>query len=155
MIDMLDHLDPEVQLVLLGGRGAAEPDLAAAIDGSACSERVHRLGRVPDRERDALLAHAEALVFPSEYEGFGAPLVEAMALGTPVVCSQAPAVVEVVGEAGIVVSERSGSEWAAAVERARSDRDELVAAGRRRRTDFELAVSGAAVVGAYRLAASR
>lgn len=155
LIDMLDHLDPEVQLVLLGGRGAAEPDLAAAIDGSACSERVHRLGRVPDRERDALLAHAEALVFPSEYEGFGAPLVEAMALGTPVVCSQAPAVVEVVGEAGIVVSERSGSEWAAAVERARSDRDELVAAGRRRRTDFELAVSGAAVVGAYRLAASR
>lgn len=154
LIDMLDHLDSEVQLVLLGGEGVAEPALRAAIDASSHADRVHRLGRVPDHERDALLAHADALVFPSEYEGFGAPLVEAMALGTPVVCSAAAAVVEVVADAAIVVPEREGAAWAAAVSEAREQRHELAALGHARRADFTLAISGAALATAYRLAAS-
>jgi glycosyltransferase involved in cell wall biosynthesis len=149
LIDMLDHLD--VELVLPGGEGAAEPELRAAI--AASSARVHRLGRVDDADRDALLAGAEALVFPSEYEGFGAPLVEAMALGTPVVCSDAPAVVEVVGHAAVVVAERSGAAWAHAVETACARRAELVAAGHARRADFTIEVSGAALAVAYRVAA--
>jgi glycosyltransferase involved in cell wall biosynthesis len=154
LIDMLDHLDPELQLVLLGGHGAAELELRAAIGSSPHADRVHRLGRVPDHERDALLAHAEALVFPSEYEGFGAPLVEAMALGTPVVCSGAAAVVEVVGDAAVVVPQRVGPAWAAAVSEARERRHELVERGHTRRADFTLSTSGAALATAYRLAAS-
>jgi alpha-1,3-rhamnosyl/mannosyltransferase len=154
LVDMLDHLDPDVQLVLLGGEGAAEPALRAATGASSHGDRVHRLGRVPDHERDALLAHAEALVFPSEYEGFGAPLVEAMALGTPVVCSSAAAVTEVVADAAIVVPERDGAAWAAAVSEARDHRHELADRGHLRRADFTLATSGAALAIAYRLAAS-
>ena len=46
---------------------------------------------------------ADAVVFPSEYEGFGAPVVEAMTLGTPVVCSNKTSLPEVVGDAGIVL----------------------------------------------------
>lgn len=152
LVDMLDHLDPDVDLVLLGGEGAAEPALRAAIAASPRRERVHRLGRVPDHERDALLGHAEALVFPSEYEGFGAPLVEAMALGTPVVCSTAAAVTEVVAGAGVVVPERTGAAWAAGVAEARARRRELADLGHTRRADFTLATSGAALAGAYRLA---
>lgn len=154
LVDMLDHLDPDVQLVLLGGDGAAESSLQSAIASSAHARRVHRLGRVGDLERDALLAHAEALVFPSEYEGFGAPLVEAMALGTPVVCSTAAAVVEVVGEAAVIVTERSGAAWADAVSVARDRRAELAVLGHIRRADFTLATSGAALATAYRLAIS-
>ena len=62
-----------------------------------------RTGRVDDNDRDGLIRLADALVFPSEYEGFGAPVVEAMALGTPVICSDQPALKEVVAEAGLVL----------------------------------------------------
>lgn len=152
LVEMLDHLDPDVQLVLLGGEGAAEQELRSSIAASPHRDRVHRLGRVPDHERDALVAHAEALVFPSEYEGFGAPLVEAMALGTPIVCSAAAAVAEVAGDAGVVVAERSGAAWADGVVRARRDRQQLVERGHARRADFTLAASGAALADAYRTA---
>jgi alpha-1,3-rhamnosyl/mannosyltransferase len=152
LVDMLDHLDPDVQLVLLGGEGAAEAALRTAIAGSAQRERVHRLGRVPDLQRDALLAHAEAMVFPSEYEGFGAPLVEAMALGTPIVCSTAAAVTEVAGDAAVIVPERTGPAWAEGVSLARRRRQELVVRGRARRAAFTLAASGAALADAYRSA---
>jgi glycosyltransferase involved in cell wall biosynthesis len=112
---------------------------------------------VTDIERDALIAGAEALVFPSEYEGFGAPLVEAMDLGTPIVCSGQAAVREVVGEAAVIVDEPSvsarGEAFAAGVRGAIARRDELVAAGRVRRGAFTLEVSGAALQRAYRQAA--
>lgn len=153
LVEMLDHLDTEVQLVLLGGEGAAEPELRAAVAESAQHERVHRLGRVPDLQRDALLAHAEALVFPSEYEGFGAPLVEAMALGTPIVCSTAAAVTEVAGDAAVVVAARTGEAWAEGVSLARAQRQELVARGRARRAEYTPASSGTALADAYRCAA--
>ena len=62
-----------------------------------------RPGRVPAADRDGLIALAEALVFPSEYEGFGAPVLEAMALGTPVICSDRAALPEVAGDAAVVL----------------------------------------------------
>lgn len=154
LVEMLDHLDSETALVLVGGQGAAERALESAIESSGHEVRVVRTGRVPDHDRDALVAGADVLVFPSEFEGFGAPVVEAMALGTPVVCSSADALVEVVGDAGVVVAERSGSAWAAAVDEARRSADELVAAGRRRRRWFTIEASGAAISSAYRMAAS-
>lgn len=154
LVEMIERLD-DLHLVLVGGEGAAEGALRAAVEASPARHRIHRLGRVPDAERDALLAHAEALVFPSEYEGFGAPLVEAMAFGTPVVCSDAPAVAEVVGPAAVVVGERTGDAWAEGVERARADRDQLVARGTLRRGDFTTSVSGAALAEAYRRAFAR
>jgi glycosyltransferase involved in cell wall biosynthesis len=113
-----------------------------------------RAGRVPDSVRDALVVGADAVVFPSEYEGFGAPLVEAMELGTPVVCSAAPAVREVVADAAVVVPEANGVAWAAAVTAAVSRRQQLVAAGHARRQVYTGAASGEALATAYRAAAS-
>lgn len=154
LVEMLDELDDDIALVLIGGHGTAERGLQSMIRASRHRQRVFRLGRVPDTDRDALVAGADALVFPSEFEGFGAPLIEAMALGTPVVCSSADAVVEVVGDAGVVVVERTGAAWAAAVDDARRNRSELTARGRRRRECFTIETSGAALADAYRMAAS-
>ena len=154
LVAMLDELDDETALVLIGGVGAAESALSSQIRSSRHRDRVHRLGRVPGADRDALIAGADALVFPSEFEGFGAPVVEAMALGTPVVCSSAAALVEVVGDAGVVVGEPAAAAWAAAIGEARRRRGELVASGRRRRDDFTVEASGAAISAAYRRAAA-
>ncbi|NNE12667.1 MAG: glycosyltransferase, partial [Ilumatobacter sp.] len=87
---------------------------------------------------------------------FGAPLVEAMAAGTPVVCSDAAAVREVVGDAAIVVDGDGEAEaLAAGVAAARDRRDELVAAGHERRRRFTIERSGAAITAAYRRAVER
>jgi glycosyltransferase involved in cell wall biosynthesis len=152
LVEMLDHLADDTRVVLIGAAGASERAVAAKIAGSPHADRVHRLGRIPGEDRDALLAGADALVFPSEFEGFGAPVVEAMDLGTPVVCSAADALVEVVGDAGVVVAEQTGAAWASGVSAARRAHDELIERGRRRREQFTIESSGAALMGAYRSA---
>lgn len=157
LVDMLDHLvadDRDLHLVLLGGEGRAERDLVAAIGASRHRDRIHRPGRVPGHARDALVAAAEALVFPSQYEGFGAPLVEAMGLGTPVVASDAAGVREVVADAAVPVAGSTGEAWAAGVSEARRRRDELVVLGARRRQAFTLETSGRALGAAYRAAST-
>ncbi len=143
--------DPELRLVLLGGAGSADRQVEAKIAALRLDRRVIRTGRVPAAHRDGFLALAEALVFPSEYEGFGAPVVEAMALGTPVIAADQPAVAEVIGDAGIVLP-RQIDAWADALDTVADRRKELVAAGRRRSADFTAVRSGAALAAAYRRA---
>ena len=154
LVRMLDHLDDDTAIVLTGGSGPAEGALRALIAASPYAERVVRPGRVSADDLDALIAGADALAFPSEYEGFGAPLVEAMALGTPVVASDADAVREVVGDAGVIIDGDAGDPeaWAAAIGVARSRRAELARLGHRRRDAFTLRTSGSALETAYRLA---
>lgn len=147
------HRLHDLHLVLTGGEGAAEPELRAAVAAAGVGDRVVRPGRVPDADRDALLAGAEALVFPTSYEGFGAPLVEAMALDVPIVSSAAAAAVEVAGPAAVVVDAPDGDAWAASVAAAIDRRSELVAAGRERLAAFSPARAAAALSGAYRAAA--
>lgn len=146
--------DPDLRLVMLGGAGAADVDVARGIERLGLVGRVVRPGRVSDDDRDGLIRLADALVFPSEYEGFGAPVVEAMALGTPVVCSDQAALVEVVGDAGIVLS-RETDAWADALDRVDADGAAMRIAGRRRAANFTAAKSGAGLAAAYRRAASR
>jgi glycosyltransferase involved in cell wall biosynthesis len=143
--------DPDLRLVLLGGAGAAEDDVRAALGDLGVADRVVRPGRVADVDRDALVAVADALVFPSGYEGFGAPVLEAMALGTPVVCSDHPALREVVGDAGLVLPVEPEA-WADVPDIVRRRHDEMVALGRARASALTEAVSGAALMAAYRQA---
>jgi alpha-1,3-rhamnosyl/mannosyltransferase len=146
--------DPDLALVLLGGRGPADDDVSAAIAALGLGDRVLRPGRVPDGDRDAFIAGAEALVYPSEYEGFGAPVLEAMALGTPVVCSDRAALPEVVGDAGLVLP-LDRDAWAGALDTVRRRRDEMVEAGRRRAAGRTTRTAGERLAAAYRLAVER
>lgn len=143
--------DPDLRLVLVGGRGLAEEQVTARVEELGLGARVVRAGRVSTADRDGLLRMAEALVFPSEYEGFGAPLVEAMVLGAPIIASDRAAVPEVVGPAGLILP-LDPDAWAGALDEAGRRRTELVAAGHRRARDFRNERSGAALATAYRRA---
>lgn len=145
--------DPDLLLVLLGGAGMADAEVGELIAREGLGTRVRRPGRVPAADRDGLIAAAHALVFPSRYEGFGAPILEAMALGTPVVCSDEAALPEVAGDAAVMVP-LDAEAWAGALDEVARRRDELVAAGRARAERFSTEASGAALAGAYRQAAS-
>lgn len=143
--------DPDLRLVCIGGRGRSEPEVVAA---AAADPRIRRLGIVSDADRDGLLALADALVFPSLYEGFGAPVIEAMALGTPVVASDATCLPDVVSDAG-VVRPPTVDAWADVLDEVRARRAVLVAAGARRAARFTSAASGAALADAYLAALGR
>ena len=139
--------DPDLALVLLGGRGRAEDEVAASIAALELGPRVIRPGRVSDADRDGFIAGAEALVFPSEYEGFGAPVLEAMVLGTPVICSDRAALPEIAGGAALV-RPLDLDAWKGALDEI--DRPALAEAGRARAAAFSTAASGAALAAAYR-----
>jgi alpha-1,3-rhamnosyl/mannosyltransferase len=88
------------------------------------------------------------MVFPSEYEGFGAPLIEAMRTGTPVIASDRASIPEVLGSCGIVRALDPGA-WAGALADARRDRTALVAAGHVRADEFTSALSARDLVAEY------
>lgn len=149
---MAEHwTDPDLRLVLIGGRGAAEPEIWAEIQRLGLTDRVVRPGRVDDADRNGLVKMATALVFPSEYEGFGAPVAEAMHLGTPVICSDRASLPEVVGTAGLVLPLETRA-WSKALATVRARRSELIGAGLARATRYTTLSSAEALLGAYRLA---
>lgn len=137
-----------VHLLFIGGEGRGHAALLDRIASSGVVDRVHFTGHVGAADRDALVAGADAVVFPSEYEGFGAPVAEAMALGVPVVASDRASLPGVVGDDGIVLP-LDPQAWAVVPERVAAERAALVAAGRRRAESFTLAASGRDLRGVY------
>jgi glycosyltransferase involved in cell wall biosynthesis len=145
----------DVRLVLLGGAGDGAAEVTAEIDRLRLGDRVLRPGRVPDAERDAWYRTATVTAFPSLYEGFGAPVLEAMAAGCPVIAADATALPEVAGGAAVLVDPSAVDAWTAALARLLDDdaeRDRLAAAGRRRAGELTAAASARSLLGAYRLA---
>lgn len=90
---------------------------------SQLPERIELTGYLPDEELPVVYSGAELFVFPSLYEGFGLPVLEAMACGTPVITSNASSLPEVAGDAGILVDPYSVDEIAAAMLRVVNDAD--------------------------------
>ncbi|MDA3029184.1 MAG: glycosyltransferase family 1 protein [Actinomycetota bacterium] len=146
--------EPDDRLVLIGGQGRAEAEVSRAIALHPRCDQIVRLGRVLDADRDALVVAADLVVFPSEEEGFGAPVMEAMAAGTPVVASRIGALIEVIGDAGALV-ERNPDAVAEAMTMVLSDPMPWVERGRERAARFTLEASGSALAGAYREAMER
>ncbi|BAU48125.1 mannosyl transferase [Sulfurifustis variabilis] len=109
------QLPSDVWLVIAGAPGSAS--VFRAVPLNALPERVQLIGRVPEAELPALYTGAIALVYPSLYEGFGLPLLEAMASGTPVIGSSRGAMPEVVEAAGLLVDPRVPEAIAEAVVR--------------------------------------
>ena len=109
------------QLIFAGGAGWGDAaNWRSLVDHEVAGE-VMTTGYVSHRAAAALLAGATALLVPSRYEGFGLPLLEAMAAGTPVICSDIPVFAEVAGDAAGLVDATDPKPWADAINRACQD----------------------------------
>lgn len=91
------------QLVLAGGLGWGNKEICETARKVSCAEDIRFVGYVSDAEKSALYRNADAFVFPSLYEGFGIPPLEAMEMNCPVICANAASLPEVVGEAARLV----------------------------------------------------
>jgi glycosyltransferase involved in cell wall biosynthesis len=142
--------DDAPRLVLVGPDkgGRAEAEHKAAELGLGA--RVELRGHVPQEELAALYRGAACLVFPSRYEGFGLPVIEAMASGTPVVATTAGALPEVAGDAAILVEERNPVALAGGIERAIADHGRLRAAGLERAGRYSWAETARLTLEVYR-----
>jgi len=127
--------DPSVRLVIGGPDGWGAEAFADACAAAHHGDRVIRLGYVDVRDRRDLLAGATVLAYPSIYEGFGHPPLEAMLAGVPVVASNAGTLVEVLGDAALLPDPLDADAIAAALGRALNDpqlRADLVRLGHER-----------------------
>lgn len=119
-------------LVIAGGKGWLYEEVLAEVTRQGLADRVHFAGFVADEDLPALYSDASLFLFPSLYEGFGLPLLEAMACGVPVVTSKASSLPEVAGEAALQLPPEDEVAWSAAMHTLLGDgqqRAHLVAAG--------------------------
>jgi glycosyltransferase involved in cell wall biosynthesis len=110
-----------VQLVLAGKKGWLYADLFRRVKDWGLEDRVIFPGYVPDADLPVLLSGATCFAFPSLYEGFGFPVLEAQACGVPVVCSDASSLPEVAGDGALLLSPHDTMAWADALTRVLTD----------------------------------
>lgn len=148
----------DVPLVIGGGKGWQVAGIMRALEQADLNGHVRFLDHVPDPDLPALLGGASLFVYPSFYEGFGLPPLEAMACGTPVVASDAPCLPEVLGDAALFASPHDDDALAAAMARALTDpglRGELRDRGLQQAARFSWDASARQLLGAYQQVFSR
>jgi len=153
-----DSFDRPCQLVLAGSLGLAGqhplyPDPRPLIRELGLEQQVVVKGRVSEEEKPLLYSAALAFLFPSLYEGFGMPVLEAMACGTPVLTSNNSSLPEVAGDAALLVDPHSTEEISQGMVRLANDaslREELRARGLDRARDFSWEQSAATTLDVYR-----
>lgn len=129
----------DIKLVIAGGKGWLDDPLYQRIDALKLRDRVVMAGFVDDADLPAIYSGAHVFAFPSLYEGFGLPPLEAMACGLPVVSSNTSSLPEVVGDAALCVDPYSVDEIAEALRHAIEDssiRQALIDKGYRRARQF-------------------
>ena len=144
---------PDTALVIVGGDGWGADAVADAVAASPVRDRIVRAGYLDDLALAATLRRAAVLAYPSKYEGFGFPPLQAMAVGVPVVATAGGAVPEVVGDGAWLVPPGDADGLAAALVRALdggADVDALVARGRTRCAGFSWGACAAGLVDLYR-----
>jgi glycosyltransferase involved in cell wall biosynthesis len=147
----------DARLVLIGDYVAdvfhsSYPSIRRRIDAAGLDSAIRFTGYMPDADLRYFLSAAQTLVLPSFYEGFGLPVVEAMACGAPVIASNAGALPEVVGGAGLLFDPGSVDALAAALERVLGDaslRRELSERGRARAAQFTWSASARTAIAAF------
>jgi glycosyltransferase involved in cell wall biosynthesis len=145
------------QLVLAGATGWRQDSLANELAANG-DGRVHLPGRVSAQELQALYRGADAVVYPSLYEGFGLPVLEALAYGRPTLSSSTSSIPEVADDAALLVDPEDDDALAAGLVRILTDeplRAELMAKGPARAASFSWAATARATLNAYRDAMER
>jgi glycosyltransferase involved in cell wall biosynthesis len=146
---------PRPPLMLVGGKGWLYDAVFARADALGLSGDVHFVGYVPAEALPYWYNAATLFAYPSLYEGFGLPPLEAMACGTPVVATAASSLPEVVGDAGLLVEPESVAALTGAMERVLADSDlraEMRAAGLDRASRFSWQKTALGTVRSYRRA---
>ena len=149
--------DPDVGLVLAGPSGTGAAAIRSEVVRLRAGSWVRSVGYVPDEVLIALVGAASAVAYPSRYEGFGLPILEAMACGAVVVAADLPSISEVARDGVILVDPESDDSMAAALSAALTDRDvraRLTDAGPAIAATFDWDRCAAATVDAYRRALS-
>ncbi|MDW3217951.1 MAG: glycosyltransferase family 1 protein [Acidimicrobiales bacterium] len=147
-------VDEDVHLVISGPAGNAEPELDAALDGLD-RRRIHRLPAVDDRTRNSLLRNATALLWPSRYEGFALPPLEALSVGTPIVATAVGALPELVGDQVALVPPGDDDAFTGAVTQLVTDDATVPAAVTARIAELTWTRAADAMVAVYEAAAGR
>jgi len=124
---------PDLALVIAGGKGWGYDEILAEPERLGIAKRVRFPGFVADADLPALYSAAAVFAYPSLYEGFGLPVLEAMACEAPVIASNRPSLPEVTGDAGLQVDPLEVDGWTAGMERLLTDtalRVDLIAKGK-------------------------
>jgi glycosyltransferase involved in cell wall biosynthesis len=149
-IEALALVDGDLRLVIVGDEKRGGDEVRSAVRRLGLESRVELIGYVEHESLASLYRGAACLVFPSRYEGFGLPVLEAMASGTPVVATTAGAVPEVAGDAAILVAPGDPAALADGVREALVKREQLVAAGLERARQFTWAETAGRTLAVYR-----
>lgn len=128
--------DRQLNLVIAGRKGWLFDSIFAKVKELGLEDKVIFTGFVDEDDVPALMKGARVFVMPSFWEGFGIPVVNAMACGTPVVVSNAGSLPEIAGKAGMVVNPSQPREIARGIEKAIKNRDDLIKKGLRQAEKF-------------------
>lgn len=142
----------DVRLVFTGGGGSSDSVVQSTIEAYGLDSKVIRTGRVAESDLDLLYRTATLMAFPSLYEGFGLPLLEAMSRGCPIVASDAGSLPEVAGDAAELVDPIDVAGWASALGALIDDparRTVLIRRGFERATQFTWTVSAESLLSVY------
>ncbi|MGV0025163.1 glycosyltransferase family 4 protein [Phormidesmis priestleyi] len=148
----LDH-----QLVLIGQKGWLYEEIFERIARSPHQKSIHHLSYLSDRAVALFYSRADVFVYPSYYEGFGLPVLEAMTLGAPVVAANTSSLPEVAGDAAILINPDDVAEMSDAILRVVSDsqlRDRLIQKGKERSQQYSWENTAKATLNAYKLLVS-
>jgi len=149
-VEALALVNGDLGLVLVGPEKQEVDRVRDAVRRLGLEQRVELAGHVERDELASLYRGAACLVFPSRYEGFGLPVLEAMASGTPVVAARAGAVPEVAGEAAVLVEPGDPAAFARGIEQALDESERLTAAGLARAQEFSWVETARRTLDVYR-----
>jgi glycosyltransferase involved in cell wall biosynthesis len=147
-----------VRLVIAGGKGWYYQEIYRCVEASGLGELACFAGFVPDAELPLWYNAAAVFVYPSLYEGFGMPLLEAMACGIPVIASDASCLPEVVGDAGLLAAADDARAFAHQLDRLLTEPDlrlELGQRGQRRAAAYTWEATATATLACYHRALQR
>ena len=139
LVELTRHTDLRPQLVIAGQKGWLTDDLFALIEESGLGPRILFTGYISDADLAALYSSCRVSIYPSLYEGFGLPPLEAMSCGAPVITSRIPVIRETVGEAARLIEPTNVPELAASIVElweSAAERERLSELGRIRAAGF-------------------